>query len=360
MTWEKVKLEKIIEVAKGKAITKKSSKAGPYPVILGGREPAYYIDKFNHTGKAIVVARSGASAGFVSFWNEPIFVTDGFLVKPKEEVSIDYLYYLMKSHECELMRSQGGAAIPHVTPKIIGGISVNLADRESQTKIAHILSAYDDLIENNRKQIRLLEEAARRLYKEWFVDLHFPGHETVPLVDGVPEGWKKGILGDIAVFRRGKTITKTQVHAGDVPVVAGGLTPAYYHNVANTVAPVITVSGSGANAGFARLYSVDVFASDCSFADSKTTPYLYFVYCFVKANKESLDLLQKGSAQPHVYAKDINALELWIPSRDILEKFCELVALYFTKIKTLQQQIDRLSEARDRLLPKLMSGEMEV
>ena len=141
----------------------------------------------------------------------------------------------------------------------------------------HRLKAYDDLIENNQKQIKLLEEAAQRLYKEWFVNLRFPGYEDVAVVDGVPEGWKKGVLSDVAVFKRGSTITKSQVNEGNVPVVAGGLEPAYYHNQANTVSPVVTVSGSGANAGFTRLYTVDVFASDCSFTDAKDSPYVYFV-----------------------------------------------------------------------------------
>lgn len=281
---------------------------------------------------------------------------DAAIVNPK------FLYYTMRSADFYAKADAVaiGSAQRTITLSSLRNMEIELTSLEIQDKIADILSAYDDLIENNRKQIRLLEEAARRLYKEWFVDFRFPGHEAVPLVDGVPEGWEKGVLGDIAVFKRGKTITKAQVHDGNVPVVAGGLSPAYYHNVANTVAPVITVSGSGANAGFANLYSVDVFASDCSFADSKTTPYLYFVYCFVKSNKKSLDSLQKGSAQPHVYAKDINALELWIPTKDVLERFCELVTVYFGKIKLLQQQIEGLSEARDRLLPKLMSGEVDV
>lgn len=136
--------------------------------------------------------------------------------------------------------------------------------------------------------------------------------------------------------------------------------PAYYHNVANTVAPVITISGSGANAGFARLYNVDVFASDCSFVDSQTTPYLYWTYCFIKDSKAKLDSLQKGAAQPHVYAKDINALKIYIPTDDILDRFCKVVTPYFDKIKNLQRQNDLLLQARDRLLPRLMSGEVEV
>lgn len=216
------------------------------------------------------------------------------------------------------------------------------------------------MIENNKKQIKLLEEAAERLYREWFVNLHFPGCEEVKIVDGVPKGWLDGTVGDIALFKRGKTITKAQIHKGIVPVVAGGLEPAYYHNVANTVAPVITISGSGANAGFARLYNVDVFASDCSFVDSQTTPYLFWVYCFIKDSKAKLDSLQKGAAQPHVYAKDINALKIYIPTDDILDRFCKVVAPYFGKIKNLQRQNDLLLQARDRLLPRLMSGEVEV
>lgn len=227
-----------------------------------------------------------------------------------------------------------------------------------QNKIVSILSAYDDLIENNQKQIKLLEEAAQRLYKEWFVDLRFPGHEHTAIVDGVPEGWRKGRIEDIAIFKRGKTITKSQVSDGIIPVVAGGLEPAYFHNQANTVAPVITISGSGANAGYTRIYFEDVFASDCSFADSKTTNNLYFIYCFLKASKESIDALQKGSAQPHVYAKDINAMDLLIPTNDVFERFNQLSVNVFGKIGILQKQNKELIQARDRLLPKLMSGEI--
>lgn len=240
------------------------------------------------------------------------------------------------------------------------GLKIALPDIKTQEEIANVLISYDKLIQNNQKQIKLLEEAAQRLYKEWFVDLRFPGYEETEIVDGEPQGWKSGSLSDIAVFKRGKTITKAQVQDGEVPVVAGGLEPAYYHNKANTVAPVITVSGSGANAGFARLYNVDVFASDCSFADSETTPYLFFVYCFVKENKASLDALQKGAAQPHVYAKDINALALVIPDEEILELFCKSVSPYYEKIKVLQGQVELAIQARNRLLPKLMNGEIEI
>lgn len=287
------------------------------------------------------------------------------IVRPNSEILNPFFlnYYLASPFMQAFMLGLAigkGASRNAMTKDMIANFDVPCPPMEIQQKIVDILTPYDSLIENNQKQIKLLEEAAQRLYKEWFVDLRFPGYEDVPIVDGVPEGWVKGTLREIALFKRGNIITKAQACNGDVPVVAGGLEPAYCHNKANTVAPVITVSGSGANAGFTRLYNVDVFASDCSFADSKTTSYLYFVYCFLKHNKASVDALRKGAAQPHVYAKDVNALELIIPSENLLEVYTDYVFPYFETIKVLQRQIELSSEARDRLLPKLMSGELEV
>ena len=273
-----------------------------------------------------------------------------------------YLFYWITSKEGVgvLNNVTIGSSQKALTISALKNIEVTLPPIETQRRIADILSGYDDLIENNRKQIKLLEEAAQRLYKEWFVDLRFPGHEHTRIVDGVPEGWKNGCLSQIAEFKRGKTITKAQIKPGTIPVVAGGLEPAYYHNVANTKAPVITISASGANAGFTRMYHTDVFASDCSFIDKNTCACLPFVYCFLINHKSELDSLQKGSAQPHVYAKDINALQLCLPNSNLLNKFCDFSKRLFLKIGLLEHQSTDLTQARDHLLPKLMSGEMEM
>ena len=290
----------------------------------------------------------------------------GFVIRGRilDTEKYDQVYFTYHFKNIAFRRAMSGTAvganIQNLSQGILSAYVAKIPDIDTQHKIANYLSSYDSLIENNQRQIKLLEEAARRLYKEWFVDLRFPGYEDTPIVDGVPEGWKKGTLGDISLFKRGKTITKAQVLDGDVPVVAGGIEPAYYHNKSNTVAPVITVSGSGANAGFTRLYNVDVFASDCSFIDSNSTPFLFFVYCFLKANAMKLDSLQKGSAQPHVYAKDLNALVLSVPTEGVLTVFCDIVFPYFERIRLLQRENEIAAEARDRLLPKLMSGEIEV
>lgn len=292
----------------------------------------------------------------------PLTVFESHLIRVRllEEANPSFYYYYFRSALSPIKSIVSQCAQAGIRGSDLQELCVLYPPKKTQDRIANILEQYDNLIENNQKQIKLLEEAAQRLYKEWFVDLHFPGYEDVKIVDGVPEGWTEGTLEDVAPFKRGKTITKVQVHDGDVPVVAGGLEPAYYHNVSNTVAPVITVSGSGANAGYARLYNVNVFASDCSFVDSNSTPYLFYVYCFIKDNRDRFNALKKGSAQPHVYAKDINALEALIPTNKLIEEFCSIASQYFEKIKILQMQIQLSTQARDRLLPKLMSGEIEV
>lgn len=313
---------------------------------------------------SVIVAMygQGDTAGRVAINKIPLCTNQACcnLIINHDIADYEYVYFVLSALYDKLVSLKNGGAQPNLNVGIIKSIEIPFPDLETQHRIASILAAYDDLVENNQRQIRLLEEAAQRLYKEWFVDLRFPGYENVKIVNGVPEGWKKGVLGDIALFKRGKTITKSQVCKGKVPVVAGGLEPAYYHNKANTVAPVITVSGSGANAGFSRLYNIDVFASDCSFVDSEITPYVYFLYCFLKDIKEHIQSLQKGAAQPHVYAKDINALKLIIPTELKLKNYCELIKPFFEKIKTLQKQIEISLQARERLLPKLMSGELEV
>ncbi len=285
------------------------------------------------------------------------------LIRPNpQKIDPSFLvYYLLAPHQqYKLLGTANGATVAHVNLPTIRDMKVdNLPDLPIQHRIADILSAYDDLIENNRKQIALLEEAAQRLYREWFVDFRFPGHETAEWENGLPQNVFRGVLEDIACFSRGKTVTKNTVTLGNIPVIAGGLEPAYFHNNSNTVAPVVTVSASGANAGFTSLHHRNVWASDCSFVDSQATNYPYWTYCFLRDNSKMLTNLQKGSAQPHVYAKDLNKLPAIIFSTETLNMFEQCVYVFFCKCAMLQEANIKLSEARDSLLPRLMSGELE-
>ena len=375
----------MLQVRKGDYITKKEAKEGIYPVILGGKEPAYYIDKFNHTGKAIVISRSGASAGYVSFYNEPIFVTDGFLIEPKGDVIFEFLYYVLKSKQRELHNTQKGAAIPHVTPALIGDIVGFLPDLQSQQRIVKILSRYDSLIENYQKQIKLLEEAAQRLYKEWFVDLHFPGYESAKIVDGVPEGWEKKKLGELtSKFATGLNPRKNFVlgHGNNYYVTIKNMSnnDVVFDEKCDKVDDEalekinkrsdlqmgdLLFSGIGT---IGRVYLIDKPVTNWNISESVFTmrpkPGIpsYFLY-LVLLDKEIQDYCQSnahGCAQKGIRMADLKAFEVLVPPQPILDAFNNLTSNLIKQAKSKSSQIRLLTEARDRLLPRLLGGAIIV
>ena len=361
--WKKVKLGEITIIKTGKLDSNAAVPNGAYPFFTCD-PTTLSIDKWAYDTEAILLAGNNASGNYTAKYYKGKFnaYQRTYIIETlnPQFASVRYMAYAMNQQLQLLKVMSSGSTTKFLTMKMLTQLSIDLPSIETQNRIASILSRYDSLIENYQKQIKLLEEAAQRLYKEWFVNLHFPGYENTKIVDGVPEGWEPSKLGQLAEFKRGKTITKKDIVDGPIPVVAGGLEPAYYCNKSNTAERVITVSGSGANAGFTRMYFEKIWASDCSYVDLETTPYLHFVYCYLKDNKTTIDNMQKGAAQPHVYAKDINALELCIPIEVVLKTFENNVSSYYNKISSLQSQIRLLTEARDRLLPKLMSGEIEV
>lgn len=243
---------------------------------------------------------------------------------------------------------------------------VPLPPKGTQEKIVSRISTYDELIENNSRRIEILEEMARRIYREWFVHFRYPGHEEDELVDSgtelgeIPEGWGVVELGKVLDINKGKNITKKIAEPGDVPVVAGGLTPAYTHDTPNTKHPVITVSASGANAGYVNLYEVDVWASDCSYVDLNATNNIYYYYSLMADSQDKIFHMQHGSAQPHVYPKDLNRLLIIDPIKGLKKEFEEFINPIFSQRKTLMKKNKRLKETRNLLLPKLISGKIDV
>ena len=231
----------------------------------------------------------------------------------------------------------------------------------TQQKIANILSSLDDKIEVNRRINEQLEELAQALFKSWFVDFEpFKDGEFVESELGmIPKGWKVGKLGELCQFKRGKNLLSKNAILGGVPVVAGGLEPSCYHNVSNTKSPVVTISGSGANAGFMRMYHQEVWASDCSYIDSSCRNLL-FVYFFLANNRKLLKHAQTGAVQPHVKPSDIHDFDIVIPPLEIIDKFQNLVSSSTTITGNNQKEITNLSNLCDTLLPKLMKGEIEL
>ena len=311
----------------------------------------------------VTVAMYGATAGKSCIVKVPMTTNQACcnLTINDEVADYEFVYYTLKNDYTTLASLANGGAQQNLNAQIIKDYVLKMPSLADQRRIASILSSLDRKIELNNKINADLEEMAQAIFKNWFVD--FEPFKDGKFVDSelgmIPEGWKVGTLGELCNFKRGKNLlTKNAIDEG-VPVVAGGLEPSCYHNIANTGAPVITVSGSGANAGFMRMYHVPVWASDCSFIDISCENF-YFVYCFLKVNSKLLKHAQTGAVQPHVKPSDIHDFELVIPDKESIYEFQDKVKPFFDKIAAIQKENSRLSLLRDTLLPRLMSGELEV
>ena len=381
MSWEAKGLDELGYVSRGRSRHRRRDAAhlygGPHPFVQTGDVKhaglylTEYIQTYSEDGLAqsrmwpagtlcITIAANIADTAILGF--DACFPDSviGFIPDDKKADArfIKYLFDALLQRKYKQFAQ--GAAQDNLSQSKLLSLKFPIPGISEQKQIADVLTAYDDLIENNRRRIQLLEQAARLLYKEWFVHLRFPGHEHTQIIDGVPEGWERQSLGEFATILKGKNITKETIEEGDVPVVAGGLKPAYYHNAANASGPVITVSASGANAGHVALYHQDVWASDCSYLSSSDNSEIWFLYLSMKYCQAEITGMQQGAAQPHVYPKHLKRLGLLLPSRNLRDLFKETVEVCFLQIANLEKQTEKLAKARDLLLPKLMNGEMVV
>lgn len=291
-----------------------------------------------------------------------------------------YIYYQLRSPYIGrwLEQISIGATMPSINTGLLSGIEMYLPSLEIQRRIADILSAYDDLIENNRKQIKLLEEAAQRLYKEWFVDLRFPGHEHTKIVDGVPEGWEKTTVSNISsILRRGispkyndqaelmvinqKCIRQTVVTFDEARRQEKLFPEEMNLQDSDTV---ICSTGAGTLGRVGQIfgnYPQTTFDSHVTLVRAKSGFGKQYLFHFLKCCQSYLMGMGKGSTNRlELSRRTIQDLEILIPLEEIGQMFESLVQSIHDKISAVNAEIDRLQSARDRLLPKLMSGEVEV
>ena len=313
--------------------------------------------------KGSVLFSSRAPIGYVAVAANDLCTNQGFksVIPNNKIVNNIFLYYLLAYNKNFIEGLGSGTTFKEVSGQTMKNIVVKIPSLSTQERIASILKSLDDKIEVNRKINENLEQQAQALFKSWFVDFEpFKNGEFVESELGmIPKGWRVGKLGELCQFKRGKGLLSKNAIPGNVPVVAGGLEPACYHNTSNTKAPVITVSGSGANAGFMRMYHQEVWASDCSFIDITCENWL-FVYCFLAINSHLLKHAQTGAVQPHIKPADIHDFDLAIPPKEYIQSFQDKISSFITKKGLLEQESRRLAELRDTLLPKLMSGELKV
>ena len=250
-----------------------------------------------------------------------------------------------------------GATMLNLNTSILGDVPIELPPLFTQHHIATILSRYDSLIENYQKQIKLLEEAAQRLYKEWFVDLHFPGHENTQIVDGVPEGWEKKKVGDITPIKTGKKDANFGKVDGSYPFFTCAQEPIKAPSYSFDTSAVILAGNGDFNV---KLYRGKFEAYQRTYVLEPTNEkMLYLLYFCISENMNRLATGASGSTIKFLTKGMIESLVINEPSINVLNSFNQIVEPIRTQKEKLQTQIRLLTEARDRLLPKLMNGEIQ-
>ena len=333
----------------------------------------------------IIYTRTG-NVGLVFRNNYGVMHNNCFSVTPNDadELSRDFLYYALqnKTFFDTANALARGAAQPDLPHTSFNSIEFAYPSLFVQERIAYILSRYDSLIENYQKQIKLLEEAAQRLYKEWFIDLHFPEHENTKIVDGVPEGWEKKTIADVC----------TNISSGSTPSRSN---KAYWEN--GTIKWVKTkelqdgwildteeyISQEGYNSSSTKMFPVNtilmaiyasptlgrlgILSTDCCcnqaalglIADENIISWQWLFWKLYELRDE-FNAIARGAGQQNISGIVVKNKEIIIPDKGVIDGFTSVVSKMFEQQKSLSSQLRLLTEARDRLLPKLMSGEITV
>lgn len=350
MSWTDAKLEDLVLLQRGFDITKAEQRDGQVPVISSSGVQSYHnVAKVK--GPGVIVGRKG-SVGTVYFCETDYWPHDTTLwSKDLKGNDAKFVAYFLRT--LNLNRFDTGNSNPTLNRNHIHGQPIKKPDLPTQQRIAGILSAYDDLIENNRRRIGLLEQAARLLYREWFVHLRFPGHETAKIVDGLPEGWEKTTLGKHCPLIYGKAL-KAETRVDGPFDVYGSSGIVGTHNKALTTGPAIIVGRKGnvgsvywARRGFwpiDTVYFVDPANSD------------FFTYFALQNTAfQNTDVAVPGLNRDYAHTREIK-----LPPKELVQSFNDRATVFLRQAELLSSQNDALTRARDLLLPRLMDGRIPV
>ncbi len=314
---------------------------------------------------------------------ENIRINSGMVILRCHEDIVDkqYLYQVLKSEHFRpyFKKYCTGSAQPQLPIINFSKIELNIPEVATQRRIADILSAYDDLIENNRKQIKLLEEAAQRLYKEWFVDLLFPGHEHTKIVDGVPEGWGKCSLGDVIEFDPKVQLTKDRIKQF-VPMSALSTSSmvldmaefsettsnsgSKFQNGDTLLARITPCLENGKTAFVHGIQSSEGAVGSTEYIvmrSKRLNPYMVYLHARTDGFRQSAINSMSGSdGRQRVKADKLKVLSYLLPPATVVNQFGQFAAPIFELVFDLNEQTFHAAQARDRLLPRFMSGLLQV
>ncbi len=350
MSWTELQFKDFVTLQRGFDLPKARMVDGVVPV-LGSKSIIGFHNEAKVEAPGVVTGRSG-SLGLVQYSEQPFWPHNTALwVKDFKGNSPRFVYYKLQTLNLE--RFNGGVSVPTLNRNVLDTLPVKIPKRTLQDRIASILSTYDNLIENNRRRIQLLEQSAQLLYKEWFVHLRFPGHEHVTITDGVPEGWMKKPLGEIAPLNYGKALKKDDRIPGPVPVFgSSGIIGT--HEKSLVPGPAIIVGRKG-NVGTTYWSQDDFYPID-------TVYFIEARYCSIHLYHALLNtqFINTDVAVPGLNRDFAHSRLLLVPDNKILILFEQHATEIYEQINRLTKYNQTLTQARDLLLPRLMNGEISV
>ena len=268
------------------------------------------------------------------------------IINPKDNINPFYLRAIVESRAFfeQVSGRITGSTRPSIGIQLLRKILIPVPSKKEQDLIGEYWYNIYRLIQVNNTICEKLEAQAKELFFKKFGE--------------VTEG--AGSIGEYVKLKRGKNLLSKDAIPGDVPVVAGGLSPATYHNASNTEAPVLTVSASGANAGYVALWERKVWSSDSSFLDTSCSTNVYFWYVMLKTRQKEIFDLQTGSAQPHIYPQNIENMKVCELKELDMQEYNEEVSSMFKMIGKKREEIKKLERLRDVMLPKIISGDVDI
>ena len=363
MSYPTVKMKDITLIKTGKLDSNAAVDDGAYPFFTCDPN-TLKINNWAYDTEAVLLAGNNASGNYTAKYYKGKFnaYQRVYIIETADPLvlNIRYLCYALNQQLRLLKTMSSGSTTKFLTLGMLHGLDIPLPSIKVQEQIVYVLAAYDDLIENNQKQIKLLEEAAQRLYKEWFVDLRFPGHETTPITDGIPEGWEKAEVGSCIskIARTKQVMTADMLETGTIPVVDQSRSfVAGYTNDTETIVdlgvPVIVFGDHTRVLKYIHFpFAKGADGTQLIVSNNERMPQSLF-YCSLV----NVDLSNHHYARHFKYLK---AEEILFPTMEIACRFDGMVAPLFKQIQLLRDKCTLAAEARDRLLPKLMNGEIEV
>lgn len=273
-------------------------------------------------------------------------------IKPTKDINVDWLFYCIASNKHRLVQLGGGSTFLEVSKKDFEKFKIAIPPLPEQQKIAEIINTWDKFIE---KQLQLIEKLELR--KKGLMQQLLTSKRRLP---GFSDSWKKVKLGDICSIKKGKTLSSSQVKDGIYPVIAGGKTIPYFHNE-YTDQNVITISASGAYAGYVSLHENKIWASDCSVISiSGKNSILRFIYALLSHKQSYIYSLQIGGAQPHVFPKDIAKINICVPTKEEQTAIAEVLTAADREIELAQQKLELLRQQKHGLMQQLLTGKKRV